>query len=82
MGALKQYIALAREHRSTLDGNAPAALNEGRERALAFLDEARRLPDGSDEGYEKTSVEEKFKPDFGVKVNRVNNPVNVARSFR
>lgn len=82
MGALKQYIDLAREHRSTLDGNAPAALNEGRERALAFLDEARRLPDGSDEGYEKTSVEEMFKPDFGVNVNRVNIPVNVARTFR
>lgn len=82
MSSLKQYTDLFRQERMPLDANAPEALNAGRDRALEFLESAGRLPVKSDEGYEKTSIEEMFAPDFGVNVNRVNFPVNVAESFR
>lgn len=82
MASLKQYTDLFRQERVALDANAPEALNAGRDRAMAFLEAAGRLPERSDEGYEKTSVEEMFAPDLGVNVNRVNFPVNVAESFR
>lgn len=82
MASLKQYTDLFRQERVELDANAPEALNAGRDRAMAFLEAAGRLPERSDEGYEKTSVEEMFAPDLGVNVNRVNFPVNVAESFR
>ena len=82
MASLKQYTDLFRQKRVALDANAPEALNAGRDRAMAFLEAAGRLPERSDEGYEKTSVEEMFAPDLGVNVNRVNFPVNVAESFR
>lgn len=82
MSSLKQYTDLFRSERRALDANAPAVLNAGRDRALAFLEDRGRLPEKSDEGYEKTSPEEMFAPDLGVNVNRVNFPVNVAESFR
>lgn len=82
MASLKQYTDLFRQERVALDANAPEALNAGRDRAMAFLEAAGRLPERSDEGYEKTSVEEMFASDLGVNVNRVNFPVNVAESFR
>lgn len=82
MASLKQYTDLFRQERVALDANAPEALNAGRDRAMAFLEAAGRLPERFDEGYEKTSVEEMFAPDLGVNVNRVNFPVNVAESFR
>lgn len=82
MASLKQYTDLFRQERVALDANAPEALNAGRDRAMAFLEAAGRLPERSDEGYEKTSLEEMFAPDLGVNVNRVNFPVNVAESFR
>lgn len=82
MSSLKQYTDLFRQERAALDANSPEALNVGRDRAMALLEGAGRLPERSDEGYEKTSVEEMFAPDLGVNVNRVNFPVNVAESFR
>lgn len=82
MSSLKQYTDLFRQERAAIDANSPESLNKGRDRAIAYLDAAGRLPEKSDEGYEKTSIEELFAPDLGVNVNRVNFPVNVAESFR
>lgn len=82
MPALDQYIDLFRKERQAIGANAPEALNLYRDKALSFLEQAGRFPVKSDEGYEKTSLEEMFSPDFGVNVNRVNFPVNVAESFR
>lgn len=82
MSALTQYIDLLRTDRAAVDSNAPDALNAMRNEALALLETAGRLPDTSDEGYPKTSVEAMFAPDLGVNINRVNIPVNVADSFR
>lgn len=82
MASLNQYTDLFRQERVAIDANAPAALNALRDRAIEFLSVSGTLPRKSDEGYEKTSIEEMFAPDFGVNVNRVNFPVNVAESFR
>jgi Fe-S cluster assembly protein SufD len=82
MSSLNQYIDLFKAQREAINRNAPASLNAGRDEALALLEEAGRLPERADEGYEKTSVEQMFAPDLGVNINRVNIPVNVADSFR
>lgn len=82
MAALDQYIRLMRENRQALDANAFPAVNARRNRAAEALELAGRLPVRSDEGYEKTSIEEMFAPDFAVNVNRMNIPVDVAKSFR
>jgi Fe-S cluster assembly protein SufD len=82
MSSLKQYIDLFSQERATLCSNAPELLNAARDRAKELLDAAGRFPVKTDEGYEKTSVEDMFASDLGVNINRVNIPVNVADSFR
>ena len=72
MAALDQYTELFRHERPALDSHSPEVLRALRDRAIAFLDEAGRLPMKCDEGFEKTSVEEMFASDLGVNVNRVN----------
>lgn len=82
MNSLLQYIDLYRANAAALDSHSAGALNDARTAALEALLEAGRLPDTSDEGYEKTSVNEIFAPDYGVNVTRVNIPADVAASFR
>ncbi|MDE6126149.1 MAG: Fe-S cluster assembly protein SufD [Muribaculaceae bacterium] len=82
MSAIDQYINLYRENREAVERHSAAALNALRPAALSALEKAGRLPEKGDEGFEKTSVEEMFAPDFGVNVNRVNIPVDVAAAFR
>ncbi len=82
MSAIKQYISLFREHRATIEANSAPALNAGRDAALAALEKAGRLPEKGDEGFEKTSIEKMFAPDYGVNINRLNFPVDVAATFR
>lgn len=82
MSAIDQYISLYRDNREGVESHSAAALNGLRPAALAALESAGRLPDKGDEGFEKTSVEKMFAPDFGVNINRVNIPVDVAAAFR
>ena len=82
MSAIDQYISLYRDNREAVESHSAAALNTLRPAALAALESAGRLPDKGDEGFEKTSVEKMFAPDFGVNINRVNIPVDVAAAFR
>jgi len=82
MNALDQYIILYGTTRNEIDTHSCAALNALRAGALESLRAAGRLPDKGDEGYEKTSVNEMFSPDFGINVRRMNLPVDVAASFR
>lgn len=82
MSSLKQYTDLFRDQRRAIGENAPGWLDVRRDSALRYLEEAGRFPVKTDEGYARTSVEEMFAPDFGVNVNRVNIPVDVAASFR
>lgn len=79
--ALTQYIDLFEQNRETICTNSAGKLNEVRDEALAGLRDTR-LPDKSCEGYEKTSIDEMFAPDYGVNISRVNIPVDVASSFK
>ncbi|MCF0220361.1 MAG: Fe-S cluster assembly protein SufD [Muribaculaceae bacterium] len=82
MSSLKQYIDLAAAHRAAFDAGSPAALNTARAEAFARLSaHGARLPEKGDEGYEKTSVEEMFAPDYGLNINRLDIPVDLAASL-
>lgn len=82
MSAIDQYINLYRENRGAVESHSAPALNALRQGALAALEKAGRLPEKGDEGFEKTSVEKMFAPDFGVNINRLDIPVDVAAAFR
>ena len=81
MSALNQYIELYKSGKQELEGNSPALFNSLRETALKALDGAQ-LPTCRTEGYAKTSIEDMFAPDYGVNLNRINFPVDLARTFR
>lgn len=80
MSALKQYTDLYAAQAPVIDAHSAPLLNAMRPAALKAL-EGARLPDRSVEGYEKTSVEEMFAPDYGINVARLNIPVDAAASF-
>lgn len=79
--ALKQYTDLYDSNRPEVEAATGAPLNAPREAARAFLESAS-LPTRRTEGYEKTSIQDMFAPDYGVNVARVGIPVDVAASFR
>lgn len=80
--ALLQYINLFAENRNAIEANSAPVLNGLRGKALEALESAGRLPDKGDEGFDKTSVNDMFLPDFGVNINRVGIPADVSASFR
>ena len=69
MNSLEQYINLYETNRDTIDAHSAGALNARRPQALQNLKMAGRLADSGDEGFEKTSVNDMFAPDFGVNIN-------------
>lgn len=81
MSAIKQYIDLYNSHRQEIESCSAASLNALRPVAFDAL-KGKSLPRKGEEGYEKTSVEDMFAPDYGININRKNIPVNVAASFR
>ncbi len=81
MNALTQYITLFENNRTTIESNSAPLMNRLRDESLEILHHSR-LPNKSDEGFEKTSIEDMFSPDYGVNIARVNIPVDVASSFR
>ncbi len=81
MGSIAQYINLYKDNFQAIDAHSAPLLNKFRSVALASLD-GKELPSKGDESYEKTSIDEMFAPDYGVNINRVNIPVDVAASFR
>ncbi|MBR3830355.1 MAG: Fe-S cluster assembly protein SufD [Muribaculaceae bacterium] len=81
MSALSQYIELFDSHRATIEAKSAEVMNLCRQDARNRL-EGKRLPQKGTEGYEKTSIEDMFAPDFGVNINRVNIPVDVSLSFK
>ncbi len=81
MGAIQQYLELFDANREVIDRGSAGAVNALRDAARKAL-EREQLPDKSVEGYEKTSVDEMFAPDYGVNIGRVNMPVDIARTFR
>ena len=81
MSALTQYIDLYREYRGQICDHAPALLNGRREAAYERL-LREHLPQKGDESYTALSPEEMFAPDYGVNINRVRFPVDMASTFR
>lgn len=83
MSSLTQYLNLYRDNSEAIDRGSAGALNDSRAEALKRLEAPDcSLPTKADEGYERTSIDAMMSPDFGVNVNRVNIPVDVAATFR
>lgn len=80
MGSLSQYTDIYRDHREAIDSHSSAVINAMRPAAYDVL-KGKELPGKNTEGYEKTSIDEMMSPDFGININRVNIPVDVAASF-
>lgn len=79
--SLKQYLDLYQSSCEAIDAHSAGALNALRPAALKAL-EGRSLPDTSCEGFEKTSIDAMFAPDYGLNVNRLDIPCDVAAAFR
>lgn len=79
--SLAQYIELYSSNRHAIDAHSAELLNSRRTDAFNSLAGAE-LPTKHTEGYERTSIADMFAPDYGVNVNRVRMPVDVASSFR
>lgn len=81
--ALSQYLELYRENAGVIDAHSGHLMNAARREAAELLSaDGARLPIKRDEGWERTSLEDMFAPDYGVNVNRVDLPVEAAASFR
>lgn len=81
MSSLTQYIELFNANRNAINSHSAEIINAHRETAASSLN-GKHLPKKGEEGYEKTSIEEMFAPDYGVNINRVNIPVDIAASFK
>lgn len=79
--SLRQYIELFDSNRKAIEEAAPEVLNRHRQAARDLLDDAW-LPDRHTEGYERTSVNDMFAPDFGVNISRLDLPADLKASFR
>lgn len=79
--SITQYLDLYRHNREALDAGSAPAINRLRQAAAETLSQAH-LPRKGQEGYERTDVNDMFAPDFGVNVNRIDIPVNLAASWR
>lgn len=81
MNSLSQYLELYRLNAATIDAGSAAALNAKRREAFEALSEAS-LPERGDEDYEQTSVNDMFADDYGLNINRVDIPADIAATFR
>ncbi len=81
MGSIDQYLDLYKENRDAINAHSSDVLNGFREVAFKAIGESQ-LPKRGAESYEKTSIDEMFAHDYGVNINRMNIPVNVAASFK
>ncbi len=81
MNSLSQYLELYRLNAAAIDAGSAPALNRLRTQALEALAGAR-LPERGEENYERTSLNDMFAADYGVNINRVAIPADVAASFR
>lgn len=82
MSAIDQYTALYAENAEQFNANSAGALNSMRHAALKALNGAS-LPTRNTEGYERTSLEDMYAPDFGLNPARINMPApDLATTFR
>lgn len=81
MGALSQYLELYNANRQAIEQGSCAIMNSMRSVALQAL-AGKELPDTHTPGYEKTSIDEMFAPDYGMNINRLPLPCDVAGAFK
>lgn len=81
MSSIKQYIDIYRDNAPAIDRHSAPAVNALRGKAFEALD-GKELPRRGDEGYEKTSLEDMFAPDFGLNIMRLDIPVDIADTFK
>lgn len=81
MNSLDQYLELYRTNREAIDAGSAEPINRLRPAAFEALC-GMRLPRRGEENYERTSVEDMFAADYGVNINRMDFPADIARSFR
>lgn len=81
MSSLTQYIELYKGNQEAINLHSAEVINRRRDDAFIAL-EGKKLPRKGDEGFEKTSIDTMMSPDFGVNINRVNIPVDIASSFK
>ncbi len=83
MSAIGQYIELYDSYRDIIDSRSCAVMNDKRGAAYRSLVKARALPTTRTPGYEKTSLEELYSPDFGINLNRARPSIpDAQRLFR
>lgn len=81
MSALQQYIDFYNANSPAVSEHSAPVLNALRASALEALD-GKSLPRKGDEGFEKTSIDKMMEPEYGININRMPLPVDVASSFR
>lgn len=79
--SLKQYIELYQADPEVVSRGSAGALNDARAAALEAL-VGTWLPTTKTPDYEKTSINEMFAPDYGMNLQRVAMPVDIAASFK
>lgn len=81
MNSLSQYLELYRLNAPVIDAGSAPALNALRQKAFESLSGAV-LPERGDEDYEQTSVNGMFAEDYGLNINRMEIPADIAATFR
>lgn len=75
------YIEIFRSNREMIDAGSSAVMNGVRDAAFdCFV--RNGLPDKRQEQYLHTDVAEWFAPNWGINLHSVNNPIQIAESFR
>jgi Fe-S cluster assembly protein SufD len=80
--SLLQYLDLYDANRQAIDDGCNAPLLNAMRPAARTALEGASLPKRGDEGYERTSVNDMFAPDYGLNISRLAMPVDVTASFR
>lgn len=81
MNSLSQYLELYRLNAPAINAGSAAVLNARRQEAFESL-AGLRLPEKGEENYENTSINDMFAADYGLNINRISMPADVAASFR
>ena len=82
MSSIRQYIDFYTSNRDVIERSSSSAVNLRRSEAYQRLTApGARLPEKGDEGYEATSVEKMFAPDYGININRIDLPVDMTATF-
>lgn len=82
MSSIKQYTDLYSANAQLIDQGSAPVMNSLRPGAFKVLSKSESFPTRRTEGFEKTSIDELFAPDYGINLARVNIPVNLASTFR